>query len=656
MRTLLSDLRVNLTEEGVGIVSTGGRYFSVSQQTVALLNVLKNVVQGETSSELAEKLSFDLGFTVSALEFEEAVTKLPVTFFEHTKAIREFRWSVSLVQGRSLEMLTKLFSYFFSPLLALLLIITSCYALWKIFEEYTVRPVNSFLVPLLVLISILFHEIGHAAACHRGGAKPDSIGIGLNRIFPVFYTNVSDIWSRGRWARVRVDVGGIYFQILYAAALTILVPSYPDALAAVSLILILAIFSSLPYFKFDGYWFLGDLLRIDDLGSSLKNKRADLAKKYRTRALSRNDLAPLVGITCYYAGMLTLVGLTAMALVNLTATNALTVFEGVRSKDIPFTAMLMLVLLLMIIGAVLRTLVLSVREFYFLVFDLPPILCALTLGLLVTLAKPMLHLPSKHRAYVYGVIYGMRQAVPPVLNAKSKALGSVVMKYYELLWYRLLDSVSVKIGIWIVRKTHSVQSRNTFADIARNSGPVILAAPHFGSFISGALLVLSEIGKARPIHLFYADPAKDPGNAGYEDFYRRYFPNLSVCLSNKRGIVKAANALKRGEVLIIMPDAFSGADLLAIEFMGRNIGVMGGIAYFHRKFDATIIPVLSFHAGLTKVEVHIGEAFNFEIPSDNEANVNKFIMQQVFCWFEPWFRRYPDNWHCWEKFGRNLIN
>ena len=232
--------------------------------------------------------------------------------------------------------------------------------------------------------------------------------------------------------------------------------------------------------------------------------------------------------------------------------------------------------------------------------------------------------------------------------------GSVVTKYYELLWYRLLDSVSVKIGIWIIRHTHSVQSRDTFSDVTQKSGPIILAAPHFGSFISGALLVLLEVGKTRPIHLFYADPAKDPGNSGYDAFYRRYFPDLSVCLNNKRGIVKAANALKRGEVLIIMPDAFNGADLLAIELMGRSIGVMGGIAYFHRKFNASVIPVLSFHEGLTRVKVHIGEPFVFDVPSDNQVDVNKFIMQQVFSWFAHWFRRYPDNWHCWDKYGRNL--
>lgn len=655
MRTPLSNLRVDITEEGTNIVSSGGKYFSVSQQTAVLLKILRDASQGETSVELSKKLSAHLGFTVSEPEFEEAVNKLPAAFFEHTTATKEFRWSMPLIQGRSLDLLTRLLSHLFSPSLSLLLVAVSCYELWRIFSDYTIGPIDSLLVPTLVLLSIIFHELGHAAACHRGGAKPELIGVGLSGIFPVFYTNVSDIWSRGKWARIRVDIGGIYFQILYAATLTILVPWHPEALTAISLILLLAAFSCLPYFKFDGYWLLGDFLGLDDLGSSLKNKRKYLKTKYNAGLISRYDIVPLVGISIYYAGLVTLLGMTTIAVASLTVTNANNVAEGLLGGDAPLTAMLMLTILAVVIAGAVRVLMFSVREFYFLAFDLPPILRALALGILVTLAKPFLYFTRKHKAYVRAAMHGMRQTVPPIPDPKNQALSSVITKYYEVFWYRLLDSVSVSIGLWIVRRTHHIRSKRTFLDIAGIQGPVILAAPHFGSFISGALLVLSEIGRTRPIHLFYADPATDPGNAGYDNFYRRYFPEISVCLNNKRGIVKAANALKRGEILIIMPDAFYGTDLLTIELMGRSIGTMGGIAYFHQKFGATVVPILSRYNGMNNVEVHIGESFIFDISECHQGEENVRIMQQIFCWFAVWFIRHPDNWHCWDKYGRSLI-
>ena len=63
-----------------------------------------------------------------------------------------------------------------------------------------------------------FHELGHAAALRYGGGMPRGMGAGLYIVYPAFYTDVSDNYRLGRWARVRTDLGGFYFNLVLPSA------------------------------------------------------------------------------------------------------------------------------------------------------------------------------------------------------------------------------------------------------------------------------------------------------------------------------------------------------------------------------------------------------------------------------------------------------
>ena len=70
-----------------------------------------------------------------------------------------------------------------------------------------------------VVIATAFHEIGHATACRYGGAKPGVMGVGLYIVWPAFYTDVTDAYRLGRGGRLRTDLGGIYFNAIFALAI-----------------------------------------------------------------------------------------------------------------------------------------------------------------------------------------------------------------------------------------------------------------------------------------------------------------------------------------------------------------------------------------------------------------------------------------------------
>ncbi|MBI3653570.1 MAG: hypothetical protein HY231_21275 [Acidobacteria bacterium] len=119
----------------------------------------------------------------------------------------------------------------------------------------------------LMVGSVLFHELGHATAAAAFGVQPGAIGCGIYFIYPAFYTELGFAWLLPRGKRMVVDVGGFYFQLLTTLPLYL---AFFLSGSRVTVLVILSIdfligFSLIPFFKFDGYWLLADLLGIPNL-------------------------------------------------------------------------------------------------------------------------------------------------------------------------------------------------------------------------------------------------------------------------------------------------------------------------------------------------------------------------------------------------------
>jgi putative peptide zinc metalloprotease protein len=109
-----------------------------------------------------------------------------------------------------------------------------------------------------------FTSFGHAAALRYGGGTPRSIGAGLYLLYPAFFTDVTDGYRLGRWARVRTDLGGIYFHLIFASGLVAAYAANRQPLLpfAVLLIQMEVVRQFLPFVRLDGYWLLADLVGI----------------------------------------------------------------------------------------------------------------------------------------------------------------------------------------------------------------------------------------------------------------------------------------------------------------------------------------------------------------------------------------------------------
>jgi putative peptide zinc metalloprotease protein len=164
---------------------------------------------------------------------------------------------------------------FSPPALSALLALVLASQLWLFTEgqpgvamqQLISTPLSLPLLAGLLLLAGAAHEFGHAAALRYGGARARAMGIGWYLVVPIFYTDVTESYRLTRGARVRTDLGGLYFHLLTAAAfIAVYAATDYDAFLVAALLIDLDVARQLiPFIRLDGYWVLADLTGIPDL-------------------------------------------------------------------------------------------------------------------------------------------------------------------------------------------------------------------------------------------------------------------------------------------------------------------------------------------------------------------------------------------------------
>ena len=129
---------------------------------------------------------------------------------------------------------------------------------------------------LAVLVSIVvataFHEFGHASACRYSGGRPGELGVGVYLIWPAFYCDVTDAYRLDRRGRLRTDLGGVYFNGLFAlgCGAAYFATGHEALLFAAFVQHMIMLQQLLPLLRFDGYYVLSDLTGVPDILSRVK--------------------------------------------------------------------------------------------------------------------------------------------------------------------------------------------------------------------------------------------------------------------------------------------------------------------------------------------------------------------------------------------------
>lgn len=210
---------------------------------------------------------------------------LPANLFAHSPVPRRampFLLSLTLLPAPLASRITGALGWLFRPALAgvLVLVFVLLHALVLPAAMHDVHGAwsrqDTLLLGAGLLLSGLWHELGHTAACRYFNCPHGAIGFGLYFVFPAWYADVSKAWRLGPRQRAVVDLGGVYFQAL----LLIAIDSYALAsgsllaLKLVWLITFTMLFTLNPVFKFDGYWLLSDLSGLHNLHQRLRESAA----------------------------------------------------------------------------------------------------------------------------------------------------------------------------------------------------------------------------------------------------------------------------------------------------------------------------------------------------------------------------------------------
>ncbi|MFP5312353.1 MAG: MinD/ParA family protein, partial [Actinomycetes bacterium] len=139
-------------------------------------------------------------------------------------------------------------------------------------QELTLTPALMLGIFGMLTAGAVIHELGHAAACRYGGARPGAIGVGLYLVFPAFFTDVTDSYRLKRTGRIRTDLGGLYFNCLCLLALggAYLATGQGLFLLTAAVMHIEMIQQLVPTLRLDGYFVLADIAGVPDLFSRIR--------------------------------------------------------------------------------------------------------------------------------------------------------------------------------------------------------------------------------------------------------------------------------------------------------------------------------------------------------------------------------------------------
>lgn len=172
----------------------------------------------------------------------------------------------------------------------------------------------------LLIVSLFFHECGHAAGCRYSGARPGRIGIGIYLVWPVLYTDVTDSYRLSKAGRLRTDLGGIYFNALFAvtAVGAYLATSYKPLLIVVVTQQILMLDQFIPWVRLDGYHVVSDLVGVSDLFARIKPTVASLVPGRRSdpRVTELKSWARVAVTTWVFTTLAALAGIAFLIGIN----------------------------------------------------------------------------------------------------------------------------------------------------------------------------------------------------------------------------------------------------------------------------------------------------------------------------------------------------
>src|SRR3954447_25543957 len=245
----------------------------------AVSEAIKRGVSADNVRQLVEERLRPLGVIAPADGSEPGLQKVD--------PLLALKLRAALVPERVVNAITKVFKPLYFPpvvvavlagLVALDVWLFAFHGVAQSLREVLYSPALLMMMLGLVVLAAAFHECGHATACAYGGARPGVMGAGLYIVWPAFYTDVTDAYRLGKGGRLRTDLGGVYFNVVFMLVVlgVYAATGYEPVLLIIPFMHFEIIHQLLPFIRLDGYYIVSDLTGVPDMFSRIRPTLASL--------------------------------------------------------------------------------------------------------------------------------------------------------------------------------------------------------------------------------------------------------------------------------------------------------------------------------------------------------------------------------------------
>lgn len=165
-----------------------------------------------------------------------------------------------------------LFSSLFAGVIGFVIVIRN----WHLFTSsgrWLITPEGLMVFGITLVIVKVIHELGHALMCRHYGLRVPTMGIAFLVMWPVLYTDASESWRlTSRRQRAFISAAGVLTELCLAGYALFLWGFLPDGVAravaftVATTALVTSVLVNLnPLMRFDGYYFLSDLVGFPNL-------------------------------------------------------------------------------------------------------------------------------------------------------------------------------------------------------------------------------------------------------------------------------------------------------------------------------------------------------------------------------------------------------
>ncbi len=276
-----------------------GRYLverrdgQIIQLTKLMYLVVENIDGVRSLDEIGERVSEEYGRTVSGdnvktlIEnslIQDGIVPGPdgkVVELKRVDPMLRLKLRFTLVPARAVNVLAAMLKpLFWPPVIVAVLAGLVALDYWYFvihgvgqgMRDTLYNPLTMLLLYALLILSVGWHELGHATACKYSGATPGKIGFGIYIIWPAFFTDVTDVYSVGKKGKVRTDLGGVYFNAIFSLAVGgfYFATGFEPILTLIVIQHLLIIYNFMPMLRLDGYFVIADSTGVPDLFSRIK--------------------------------------------------------------------------------------------------------------------------------------------------------------------------------------------------------------------------------------------------------------------------------------------------------------------------------------------------------------------------------------------------